>query len=503
MNTDTYSLFLSGLRNDEKHMVVQMIRSFSTWEPFDQVLRKQLNVIGLFLSTWLGAVKAIHYFENSQIKTLHWIPIGKDERSVHPRFEEEQQIYIHFPFRQIGEVTQDPNDSALYQLCENTLGKGYRYLLIPFDQYEIPLGRFLLAFDTYLPDKLMLGKIRGSLNILQNSLQALLYNQYPINSSTYLPSYLTPQRDEVAVLFCDIRNSTAMFEIARMTHAKYAAMVIALLKSFLEYTSRVISVPNIGRIHKFMGDGVMATFGEYLTLEPNKKAVTACVLGLLTSTLLVDGFNDLWHVVQDHTLTKEYLGTYNEDLELRLGVGLNYGQVSMESFGIVTERFDTSFMRRGFYEFTAVGDHVNFAQRLCSAANKPLSVCDIVYRSNHLDNSGLTSPIIISKTVAYWIQTASGLKRRANIDDPLSSYRSVFSAKGKGHPMPGFEVNPNDIDTNHLLSAISGIHENRFHSAMSLELTPSVSQRPLLKEVRNNFMNELNRINQNYSRKSD
>jgi len=495
---NSLTLFVNGLRMDEKLLAIQMIRSFSTWEPFDQVLLKQLNLVGLFLRTWLSADKAIHFFSNPQIKKVDWILIGKDERDIAKKFEEVQNIYIHFPDRPIGEVTADMKDSELTRLCEIALKKRRQYLFIPFDQHNTPFGHFVLSFTKDLPEQVVIEKIRGSLNVLQNLLKTLLYNQYPITGFTYLPSFLSPQRDDVAILFCDIRNSTAIFEIARMTHPKYAEMVIALLKSFLEYTSQVISVRNIGRIHKFLGDGVMATFGEYLTLEREEKATKTCILGLLTAQLLVEGFNVLWNVVQNHDLTKQYLSTYNEDLELRLGIGLNYGQVTLESFGIATEQAETGFMRRGFYEFTAVGDHVNFAQRLCSAASKPIALSDIIYRSNHLRKTEMTAPIVISKTVAYWIKSCSGLKRLGDEGDCMKSYRCVFSAKGKGHPMPAFEVNTDDIETTPLLSALKGVHDNRYYTALSEEMVVRMEDRPLLREVRESFINELNKINLKY-----
>ncbi|MBI5787324.1 MAG: adenylate/guanylate cyclase domain-containing protein [Candidatus Schekmanbacteria bacterium] len=490
-----YNDFVSGLRTDEKLLAIQMISSFSTWEPFDQVILKQLNLIGLFLRTWLDADKAIHYFTNPQINKVNWIEIGKDDRDVAQKFKEQNDIYVHFPGRQISEITNEPRDISLYQFCQITLGKDYRYLLLPFDQNNIPFGHYVLAFKNNIPDKITTEKIRGSLNVLHNLLKTLLYNQYPITGYTYLPSFLSPQTADIAILFCDIRNSTSMFEIARMTHPRYAAMVIAFLKSFLEYTSQVISVRNVGRIHKFMGDGVMATFGEYLTLKPEEKAVITCILGLLTSRLLIEGFNELWSVIQNHDLTRQYLSRYNEDLELRLGVGLNYGQVSLESFGIATEQPETGFMRRGFYEFTAVGDHVNFAQRLCSIASKPIALSNIIYRSNYLDQTELTAPIVISKTVAYWIRTCSGLKRRGSEEDPLISYRCVFNAKGKGHPMSGFEVTPKDIESRTLLESLKNIHDNRYYTALSEEINASVSDRPLLKEIKRCFIDELNKIN--------
>jgi len=91
---------------------------------------------------------------------------------------------------------------------------------------------------------------------------------------------------------------------------KYTEMIVLLIKSFLDFASRIISVSNIGKIHRFTGDGLIASFGEDLDLDFHEKARVACALSLLCALLLKRGFEKLWLVAQKHPMNIEFLGQY-------------------------------------------------------------------------------------------------------------------------------------------------------------------------------------------------
>lgn len=468
------------MREDENRLVHQMVHDFSIWEPFEYAIRKQFNLIGYFFRTWLGAEKAIHFFTNPNIQRVDWMLIGENEKDIPMNFIEERAFSVK-PM----EIIQEIKDGSMFILCEKLIGGNKRYLFLPFAQHDIPFGQFVLSFSNTFPSDFIIEKVKGTINILQMCLKDLLYNNYPITSFTYLPSFQTQRNIETAILFCDVRDSTSMFEIARMAHdEKYTGMLILLLKSFQEYASRIISVKNIGWIHRFMGDGLVATFGEYLTLDPHKKANVACALSLLTANLLKKGFDKLWSIAQDRFMNVEFLGVYNEDIDLRLGIGLNYGRVRFDVFGITIETAQHSLVSRGYSEFTAVGDHMSFAQRLCSVANQPLSSINFVYRSEGLQKSRLTAPIIASRTVTYWT------RKCLNTDgNPLDIFRTDFQLKGKGHPMPGFEIWSDNLDIEKLLCCIKDVHNNQFYDAIRNEYEVKNE----LDNVSKNFVSQLAR----------
>ena len=94
-----------------------------------------------------------------------------------------------------------------------------------------------------------------------------------------------------------------------------------------------------GTVKQFTGDGVMAVFGAPVTLEDH--AFRAC----LAARGIQEEANRLAQEVHRH-----------DDVELRLRVGLNSGQVVAGEIGSAT------------FGYTAIGEHVGMAQRMESAA---------------------------------------------------------------------------------------------------------------------------------------
>ena len=94
-----------------------------------------------------------------------------------------------------------------------------------------------------------------------------------------------------------------------------------------------------GTVDKFTGDGIMAVFGAPVSLEDH--AVRACLAAL---------------GVQDEAKRLAVEVHYRDDVELRLRVGLNSGQVIAGDIG------------SGPFGYTAVGEQVGMAQRMESVA---------------------------------------------------------------------------------------------------------------------------------------
>ena len=137
----------------------------------------------------------------------------------------------------------------------------------------------------------------------------------------------------IAVLFSDIRGFTALSE-----HMRPDDMATLLTEYFTEMVDSVFR--NDGTLDKFIGDAVMAQWGAPIgTAEDADKAMTAAIEMMKE----LDKLNLKWKS--------------EGRPELQIGIGLNYGEAFAGNIG--SERR---------LEFTVIGDTVNTASRLCSAA---------------------------------------------------------------------------------------------------------------------------------------
>ena len=134
---------------------------------------------------------------------------------------------------------------------------------------------------------------------------------------------------EVAVLFIDLVGFT------RHAETLTPEAVIALLRNFHQRSAKVI-FEHGGTIDKYLGDGIMATFGT-------PKSGTKDALSALHCACAVRKALKLWN--------KERVAEGEAALET--GIGLHFGPVVVGAVG------DARCM-----EFTVVGDTVNVASRL-------------------------------------------------------------------------------------------------------------------------------------------
>jgi class 3 adenylate cyclase len=139
----------------------------------------------------------------------------------------------------------------------------------------------------------------------------------------------TVRQQQVAVLFTDLFNFTAM------TAAMPGPEVIRLLRELHGLIEEAVFV-NGGTLDKYIGDGVMATFG---TPRPGPRDASNA---LASARAMVAG-------IVRRNARSENRGRP----PLRIGVGLHYGEVTLGNVG--TERR---------MELTVVGNTVNVASRL-------------------------------------------------------------------------------------------------------------------------------------------
>ncbi|HEY2025857.1 MAG TPA: adenylate/guanylate cyclase domain-containing protein [Gemmatimonadaceae bacterium] len=137
----------------------------------------------------------------------------------------------------------------------------------------------------------------------------------------------------VAVLFSDIRGFTALSETMNPD-----AMATLLTEYFTEMVECVFR--HGGMLDKFIGDAVMAQWGAPIAGADDADRAMQAALEMMSA---LDTLNARWTAQGRPTL--------------EIGIGLNYGEAFAGNIG--SERR---------LEFTVIGDTVNTASRLCSAA---------------------------------------------------------------------------------------------------------------------------------------
>lgn len=147
---------------------------------------------------------------------------------------------------------------------------------------------------------------------------------------------IKPERKSVAVLFSDIRGFTAMSEIL------LPEQVVDVLNDYFAFSTAAIN-KNGGKVNKFIGDAVMATFEvpAYSESSAPKNAILAALA--------------MQEEFQRHIPT--WKTRIPQRFDVNLGVGVHYGEAILGTLGSAERR-----------EYTAIGDTVNFASRLCSVA---------------------------------------------------------------------------------------------------------------------------------------
>ncbi len=137
------------------------------------------------------------------------------------------------------------------------------------------------------------------------------------------------RRQSVAVLFADIQGFTSLSETME------PEKVVDLLRGFHERMERAV-FDHDGTLDKYMGDGLMATFG---TPNPGRLDATNALLAARRMLAEIDDLN----------LTR----IAASEPPIALSIGIHYGPVVQGDIGGV---------RR--LEFTVLGDTVNVASRL-------------------------------------------------------------------------------------------------------------------------------------------
>ena len=141
-------------------------------------------------------------------------------------------------------------------------------------------------------------------------------------------------RKSVAILFSDLRDFTTITE-----QADSAQLVAQLNEYFTEMVKCIFD--NKGTVDKFIGDAVMAVWGEVQSEGPAQDVARAVTAAAQMQAALAE-LNLRW--------TSRGIRT------LRMGLGINYGEVIVGNIGA------TGAIEK--MELTVIGDPVNLASRL-------------------------------------------------------------------------------------------------------------------------------------------
>ena len=138
-------------------------------------------------------------------------------------------------------------------------------------------------------------------------------------------------RKDCTMLFSDIRGFTTM------TEGDDSHLLVTQLNEYLSEMVECVFVRH-GTLDKFIGDAVMAVWGNVKPRTPREDAVDAvqCALDMLAG---LEKLNPIW-VARGRPA-------------LHIGIGINHGEVIVGNMGSPRRK-----------EFTVIGDSVNLASRL-------------------------------------------------------------------------------------------------------------------------------------------
>jgi adenylate cyclase len=154
---------------------------------------------------------------------------------------------------------------------------------------------------------------------------------------------------EITVLFSDIRGFTALSET--MPPGDMATLLTDYFTEMVDCVFR-----NEGTLDKFIGDAVMAQWGAPIGSKEDPDKAMQAALEMIAE---LDKLNEKWKS--------------EGRPELQIGIGLNHGEAFAGNIG--SERR---------LEYTVIGDTVNTASRLCSAAEpREILISDEMKRALH------------------------------------------------------------------------------------------------------------------------
>lgn len=183
---------------------------------------------------------------------------------------------------------------------------------------------------------------------------------------------------EVTLLFSDIRGFTAMSE------KRAPQEIVRMLNEYFELMVDVI-FKHEGTLDKFVGDEIIALFGAPVAMPNAETKAIQCAL-------------DMLDVLYEFNRTRAAEGQE----QIRIGIGINTGTVVTGAIGSSRA-----------LQYTAIGDAVNTASRLCSVAKaNEILISDATYgRAKDQIVAEALSPVRVKgKADALQVWSVTGLR---------------------------------------------------------------------------------------------
>jgi adenylate cyclase len=155
--------------------------------------------------------------------------------------------------------------------------------------------------------------------------------------------HLEGRRAELSILFSDIRGFTSISEKLE------PAEVIAFLNIYLDAMASLVKQSG-GTLDKYVGDAVMAFWGEPIERPDHADRACDCALAMRDATI---------------ALAERFVREGKPDI--RIGIGVNTAEVVVGNIGSLEHKLD----------YTVIGDGVNLASRL-EGLNKEFATTIII-----------------------------------------------------------------------------------------------------------------------------
>lgn len=411
------------------HSLGYVIKLFQTWLSSEGVAHLFWQPGDLapsyILSPWDSAKKdsAKLHTEVNENRLVEWLKAKVDPKIVQPNIPIDRDLWnIIFP------------NKAYKRNVDIIRLKTGKYNLGVIVLSRSPLWKTVKC--TRAADRNILEKLtRLAMNVV-SSLGRFIQDEYETAIDTYLPEHRPPKTQKTcAILFADIKNFSQLVQILRLK--REPQLIEPFIDHFCAEMGTAISETPLGRVEKFLGDGVMALFGEYSSKEHEKVVVAVhCAFKMLerfrklnakwieeglTHTDLPYNFG-LWHnkgaLDKKPKPLEDLRKKFNEDVNIDLTIGINIGEIYFDYFGDRTHR-----------EYTAIGDHVNFTHRIRGAAGR-------YDESEHC----IRTNIVLSQT-AYQFLCDKENRYLLNIRKPFWA-----RFQGFGFIYPVYEVEYDDLD---------------------------------------------------------
>ena len=193
--------------------------------------------------------------------------------------------------------------------------------------------------------------------------------------------HLEGRRAELSILFSDIRGFTSISEKLQ------PAEVIAFLNVYLDAMASLVKKAG-GTLDKYVGDAVMAFWGEPIERPDHAERACDCALTMRDATI---------------ALAERFVREGKPDI--RIGIGVNTAEIVVGNIGSLEHKLD----------YTVIGDGVNLASRL-EGLNKEFSTTIIIseFTLAKVGDKFLTRPLggVTVKGKAKQVQVYELLDRR-------------------------------------------------------------------------------------------